>query len=328
MLGLLALALLNGRAHGAEVPRHYVFYGMDRDALHRDSRFLRSSGFDGAQVAYSWRQLEPGKDTYDFSLIHQDLELLRAHGKKLWIQIQDVSFTNRHIPVPQYLLSDPQYHGGVARQYRIEGDDEGTAIPEGWAMRRWDPAVQERFRRFITELGRQFDGRVEGVNFAETSVTFGASGRLFPAGFAFEAYRDAVIANIGALKRAFPTSVALVYANFMPGEWRPASDRGYLVSVYRAARELGVGVGGPDLMPHRRGQRNHSYPLIRESSAVVPTGIAVQDGNLGEIDPTSGKRVTAAELLEFATASLRLHYVFWGVEEPYYSTEVLPLINR
>lgn len=310
------------------MPRHYVFYGMDREALHKDSLFLQSKGFEGAQVAYSWRQLEPAMDRYDFARIREDLKLLDQHGKKLWIQLQDVSFTNAHIPVPQYLLDDPRYNGGAAQQYQIEGDDESTGRPHGWAMRRWDPAVQERFHKLLAELGREFDGRIEGINFAETSVIFGATGRFFPAGFSFEGYRDAVILNMQALKRAFPKSVTLVYANFMPGEWRATNDRGYLVAVYRAARELGVGVGGPDLMPHRRGQLKTSYPLIRESSRSVPAGIAVQDGNLEEIDPKTGARVTVQQLIDFAANNLGAHYVFWGTQEPFYSADVLPRFSR
>lgn len=325
--GVVALPLLYAPLGSAVPPRHYVFYGMDRDALHADSLFLRSRGFDGAQVAYSWRQLEHPKGEYDFSLIREDLALMQRHGKKLWIQIQDVSFTNRHMPVPDYLLKQPQYNGGVAQQYRIEKDDESTAAPLGWATRRWDPAVQQRLHALYAELGREFDGRIEGVNIEETSVTFGESGRLFPAGFSFVRYRDAVIENLTALKRAFPKSVTLVYANFMPGEWRPTNDRGYLSAVYRAARAHGVGVGGPDVLPHRPGQLNGSYPLIRESSGIVPTGIAVQDGNMEDINPRTGRRVTAAELLDFVTNNLGVTYVFWGIQEPYYSTEVRPLIG-
>jgi hypothetical protein len=327
-IGAVTLAVLFGRAENAAPPRHYVFYGMDREALHKDSAFLRSAGFEGAQVSYTWRQLERVKDNFDFSLVREDLALLQSHGKKLWIQIQDVSFSNEHVPVPRYLVEEAQYNGGAAQQYNIEGDNEQGAVAQGWASRRWDRAVQQRFHMFLAQLGKEFDGRVAGVNFAETSVTFGTSGRLFPAGYSFERYRDAVIENMKALKRAFPKSVTLVYGNFMPGEWRPTNDRGYLVAVYRAARELGVGVGGPDLMPHRFGQLNTSYPLIRESAGVMPTGLAVQDGNLEEINPKTGKRVTAAELLDFATNNLRLNFVFWGTQEPFYSTAVMPLINR
>jgi hypothetical protein len=130
------------------------------------------------------------------------------------------------------------------------------------------------------------------------------------------------------LKQAFPKSIALQYANFMPGEWLPGDDKGYLRSVYKAAKEMKVGVGGPDLLPHRRGQRNHSYPLIREATGVVPTGVAVQDGNLEETNPATSKPVTAQELLAFATEYLKVDYIFWGTQEPYFSQQVIPLLRQ
>jgi hypothetical protein len=194
--------------------------------------------------------------------------------------------------------------------------------------RRWDAAVQERFHKLLFALGREFDGRVEGINFAETSVGVGRSGRLFPKGFTFEVYRDGIITNMKALRRAFPKSVVMQYANFMPGEWLPDEDGGHLRAVYKAAKELKVGVGGPDLLPHRRGQLNHSYPLIRDASGVVPTGIAVQDGNYAEPNPRTGKPLTVPELLRFATEYLRVDYVFWCTEEPYYSGQVIPFFRQ
>jgi hypothetical protein len=187
--------------------------------------------------------------------------------------------------------------------------------------------VQERFHKLLSALGREFDGRIEGINLAETSVTFGESGRLFPKGFSFETYRDAVIANMKALKRAFPKSVVMQYANFMPGEWLPRNDKGYLKSVYKAAEEFGVGVGGPDLLPHRPGQLNHSYPLIREASASVSTGIAVQDGDYEDVDPKTGARTTVPELIKFATEHLNVDYIFWCTQEPFYSEELIPMLK-
>src|SRR5436309_15065551 len=72
----------------AKTIHHYVFFGMDREKLKDAKSFLETPAFEGAQVAYSWRQLEQGKDNYDFSMIREDLAFLEAHGKKLWIQIQ------------------------------------------------------------------------------------------------------------------------------------------------------------------------------------------------------------------------------------------------
>jgi hypothetical protein len=159
-------------------------------------------------------------------------------------------------------------------------------------------------------------------------VSFGESGRLYPEGFTPEIYRDALVANLRALKRAFTKSIVLQYANFMPGEWRPSEDRGYLRAVYQAARDSKVGVGGPDLLPYKRGQMGNSYPLIREVAGDVTIGIAVQDGNYAHVNPKSGKRVTIAELIEFANDYLKADYIFWCTEEPYYSSDLVPFMQR
>jgi hypothetical protein len=306
---------------------HYVFFGQDREKI-KEASFLETKALEGAQVAYSWRQLEPEKEAYDFNAIREDLAFLTSKGKKLFIQLQDVTFSKSRINVPLYLLHDSQFNGGADKQYQIKDGDEEHAVVEGWALRRWDPAVQERFHKLLSALGKEFDGRVEGVNFAETSLGFGESGRLFPRGFSFEVYRDAIITNMKALKRAFPKSVAMQYANFMPGESRPVEDKGYLGAVYRAAKELHVGVGGPDLLPFRPWQLKSSYPLIRDAATIVPAGIAVQDGNYEDANPQTGKPATIPELLKFATGYLKVDYIFWGTQEPYYSEQVIPFLKR
>ena len=327
---LLCFALLiwlSATSVSATPLHHYVFFGQDREKLKQATSFLETKALEGAQIAYSWKQLEPSQDEYDFSLIREDLEFLKSKGKKLFVQLQDVTFSDSRVNVPRYLTSDPKYNGGVFRQYQIKDENEEYAAPGGWMMRRWDPAVQERFHKLLSALGKEFDGRIEGINFAETSCTVGWTGKLFPQGFSPAVYRDGIITNMKALKRAFPKSVTLQYANFMPGEWLPARDKGYLKAVYQAARELRVGVGGPDLLPFRRPQQTHPYPLIRAAAGITPNGVAVQDGNYEDINPATGKRATIPELIKFATEDLKLTYIFWCTEEPFYSSEVIPLLK-
>ena len=324
----LAVALLwlcCAAAHSDGIA-HFVFLDRERVRISEPS-FLENRAVAGAQIKYTWRELEPQKDAYDFTPIRKDLAFLLSRGKRLFIQLQDVSFDPTVVLVPKYLLEDAAYHGGAAKQYDIKADDEAHAVVEGWVARRWDPAVRARFHKLLFALGKAFDGKIEGINLAETAVSFGESGKLFPLGFSFDGYRDAVVENMAALKKAFPKSVTLQYANFMPGEWLPDKDMSYLRTVYRRAREMGVGVGGPDLLPFRRGQLNHSYPLIRASSGIVPTGIAVQSGNYNARDPKTGKQPTIAELTKFAVEQLKVKYIFWCTEEPFYSRQVLPFLN-
>ena len=243
---------------------HYVFFGMDREKIKDAKSFFETSAFEGAQVAYSWNQLEHGQDEYDFSMIREDLAFRTSKNKKLWIQIQDVSFSERYIFVPRYLRQDPKYNGGADKQYRITGDEEEHASVLGWMARRWDPVVRERFQRLLFELGKEFDGRITGINLEESAFEIGISGRLFPKGFSFEAYRDGLIANMKALKRAFPKSITMEYANFMPGEWR--NSKGYMGAIYQAARDAKVGVGGPDLFPSCRNVSSTSWMKLSAMS--------------------------------------------------------------
>jgi hypothetical protein len=324
---LLLFTMMTGAALSGEHSHHYVFFNRDRERI-SDAAFLGTKEFEGAQLKYTWRELERGKDGYDFSAIEHNLLFLNSKGKKLFIQLQDASFDPNIVNVPLYLVNDPRYNGGADKQYAIKGDDEEHAAPEGWVARRWDPAVQARFHKLLSALGKAFDGKVEGINLAETSVSFGESGRLFPKGFTPAKYRDAVVTNMMALKRAFPKSVTMQYANFMPGEWLPGKDRSYLRSVYRRAKEIKVGVGGPDLLPYKPGQMNHCYPLIRECARKVPTGIAVQHGNYQYTKPKSAQPVTISELAGFATEYLKADYIFWCTQEPLYSQKLIPFLKK
>jgi hypothetical protein len=37
--------------------------------------------------------------------------------------------------------------------------------------------------------------------------------------------------------------------------------------------------------------------------------------------------ISVAELYQYAVQRLRLDYIFWGTEEPYYSKDVLPFLR-
>ncbi len=304
--------------------RHFIYFGLERHLI-EEKDFLDTESIFGAQLKFTWRELEPERDQYDFSQLSEPLTFLEQYQKRLFVQIQDVSFDEKIINVPDYLCEDPAFNGGVALKYEFEDNDESKPISDGWVARRWDPAVIDRFSRLLFELGRKFDGRVEGINLSETSIGFGESGKLHPEDFSHEAYVEGVKMQMDALREAFPRSSVILYANFMSGEWLPWDDHGYLRSVYAYADSIGVGVGGPDLLPYRKGQLNHSYPLIAARGQGVVAGVAVQWGNLEDLNPETGERVTVSELVRFAEQELHLDYIFWGGEqEPYYSEEILP----
>lgn len=307
-------------AQAATPPSNFVYFGRDHERM-AESRFLDHPQVAGAQLKYTWRELEPERDQYEFAPIREQLTLLQRHDKRLFIQISDVSFSERAL-VPDYLLSDPAFHGGAARKY--EGR---TGVFDGWVARRWDAAVRARFARLLEALAQEFDGSIEGVNLPETAIGF-ENPEFHPPGFTFDAYAAGVLATLTDARKMFTRSCVIVYANFMPGEQLPAVDRGYLRSIYELAERIGAGVGGPDLLPNRQGQRVNSLPMIASRGPDVVAGMAVQDGNLADIDPSTGKPITVDALYRYAVDVLRLEYIFWGIEEPYYSRDVLPYLRR
>ncbi len=301
--------------------QHFVYFARDRESI-KDHPLLSHPMFRGAQIMYSWRELEPTKGNYDFSILKEDYEYLNRHHKKLFIQIQDVTFSPRYKAVPDYLLT-PEYDGGVAMQYN---DDDS---PGGWVAKRWNRKVRERFELLILALGKEFDGKIEGINLQETAI-----GVRDP-GFSEVEYVNGVKENMRALKKAFPTSATMIYANFMPGEWLPGNDKGYLRGIYKYGEEIGVGLGGPDLMVKRRGQLNHALAMMHEGHYTVPLGIAVQDGNYigetGDIDEEKNNSTheNIVPLLHaFAKDFLHINYIFWVDQDPYFRTDVLPCFSR
>src|SRR5436190_452949 len=113
---------------------NFVFFAKERELL-ANHRILKIKRFEGAQITYSWRQLERDEGVYDFGDIEADLKILKAHDMQLWLQLQDTTFMPNRQAVPAYIMTGKEYNGGADPQYN---DDDKV---EGWVARRWDPAV-------------------------------------------------------------------------------------------------------------------------------------------------------------------------------------------
>jgi hypothetical protein len=72
---------------------------------------------------------------------------------------------------------------------------------------------------------------------------------------------------------------------------------------------------------------SNSYPLLREFAGRVPSGIAVQEGNYANVNPKTHRRVTLPELVDFGTEYLKVDYIFWCTEEPFYSRDLMPFLR-
>ncbi len=300
--------------------KHFVWFARDRQLIH-DNAFLTVKRFTGAQIMYPWNLLEPEKGNYDFSIVREDYEFLLAHGKMLFIQMQDATFNANYKGVPAYLLTE-EYDGGAVPQLNDEGEIEG------WVAKRWNPKVQKRFALMLEALGKEFDGKIEGINFQESAI--GVSKEI-DSTFTPESNLEGLKTNMLALKKAFPTSTTMQYANFMAGEWLPYDDKGYLRSIYEYGEQIGVGLAGPDLMFKRKGNLNHTVALMHEYNYTVPLGIAIQDGNY--IGTTGTKEIKNERdnlvpvLHAFAKEFMKVSYIFWSYQEPYFSEDLIPCFS-
>jgi hypothetical protein len=323
-----------GLGHSEEKPaietHNFVFFARDRELL-PDHPFLKIKGFEGAQITYAWKQLERGEDGYEYEDIDADLKILKAHKKKLWIQLQDTTFVPNNQAVPIYIMKRKEYNGGAHPQYA----DNGKV--EGWVARRWDPAVQARFHKLFIKLAERYDGVIAGINLQETSIGVSEDGIAKAPGFTYLGYRDAIKKNMLALKTAFKTSVVMQYVNFMPGESLPTVDKGLVKSLFDYGEEIGVAIGAPDLMPKKRFQQAHAYKFMQEKKQAgkLTIGIAVQDGNYsGETGdaplPKPGETWPdiVPELAKYAKETLGASYVYWCIQEPYFSKNVIPFFSK
>lgn len=300
--------------------QHFVYFSRDRAAI-INHPFLGHSVFKGAQIMYSWRDFELEKGQYDFTVLKQDYEYLKKWDKKVFIQIQDVTFNSKYKAVPDYLMTD-EYDGGATLQYNDAGK------PEGWVAKRWNKKVRERFALLLQAMGKEFDGKIEGINLQETAIGVKDSS------FTEKGYLEGLKEYMLALKKAFTRSTTMIYANFTPGEWLPHNDKGYLRDLYKYGEEIGVGLGGPDLMVTRKGQLNHALKFMHEGHFTVPIGIAVQDGNYfgktgdEKADANTPRQNLVPLLHAFAKDFLRVSYMFWVNQNPYFKEDVLPCFPR
>jgi hypothetical protein len=306
----VSLALPATAQTAAERPsktmRQFVYLGQDELILNLP--ILERPDIAGAQIMYVWMNLEPEKDAYDFSMIEDDLALAKARGKTIYIEVLDRFFTPKSRYLPKYMLQDPEYGGGLAPQVQTEPP------MSGWAARQWDPKVRARFQALLQALARQFDGRIAGIILTETAVSIDPKNP--PKGFDCDGYFEAEKENALAARRAFKRSHVVQYVNFWPCEF--ANSRGYMSRFFEFAAANGIGVGGPDVVPWRKGQMLSSYAFIRVYQDKVPVvAMAVQEPTLEYLNPETGKPFTRRDFERFAAVYLGVDDLFWSKDSPW-----------
>ena len=143
--------------------------------------------------------LEKSKGVYDFKPIEKDLAYLQSRNKQLFIQLQDRFFTPDARRIPEYLLQEPVYGGGLIKQ----GDASGE---QGWVAQQWNPQLRERYQALLAALAERFDGRIRGINLPETAID--VEDRKDHGDFTCASYFQATLDNMRYARKVFQRSAA------------------------------------------------------------------------------------------------------------------------
>ena len=310
-LGLsLAAMLVSASAQTqAPMPRNFLYTSVSDISGIQGT--LARPDIEGVQVVYSWKELEPEKDHYDFSRIEHTLQITGAARKKLFVQVQDRFFEPQARNIPLYLQNDPVYGGGLVEQSDNPGMNKKGS---GWVAEQWNPALRARYQKLLKELASRFDGQVYGVNLPESSIDIDM--KHDHSGFSCDKYFDAELDNMKFARGVFHKSYVVQYINFWPCEWN--NDHKYMSRAFEFAAQNGIGVGGPDIVPYRKGQMMNSYPLFHQyRGKLVLVAMAVQEPTLTYVNPKTGKRFSKDEFQEFARDYLGANMIFWSTSSPW-----------
>ncbi|MGV3278539.1 hypothetical protein ACFX5K_02685 [Rickettsiales bacterium LUAb2] len=313
--------------------QNFLFIGGDSDNISQYNKQLANKNIKGVQIVYTWKQLEPKKDHYDFSSIRDNLNYLKAKHKKLFIQIQDRFFTKDAKYVPDYLLQEVEFDGGVIPQ--IDNGGGSKQATEGWVTLQWNDKVRERFQKLIKALAKEFDGEIYGINLPETAIDINL--KSDNRGFTCDKYFQATLENIKVAKEAFKNSYVVQYVNFFPCEWD--NSKKYMSRLFEFAAKNGVGLGGPDIVPYvydtskfnpnklgdapynyqqgiANSEMHNAYPFFNKYKGKLSLiAMAVQSPDYVYINPKTKKHFTAQEFSDFATNYLGVNIIFWVVDK-------------
>jgi hypothetical protein len=294
-------------------PANFLF--LSSGDLPDARKLLARDDIQGAQVVYNWKQLEPELGQYDFTSIEHDLALLSGMHRKLFIQIQDRFFTPEARSVPDYLLHEPIYKGGLVAQ--VDNPGEGKPKAQGWVAQQWNPAVQKRYQALLAALGKRFDRRVYGINLPETAIDIDMKNDR--TGFSCNRYFNAEVQNMRAARVAFKHTKVVQYVNFWPCEWN--NDHKYMQRVFAFAANNDIGLGGPDVVPGKKAHMNNAYPFFNRYKKRLPlVAMAIQEPTLTYVDPKTGKPFTREAMTRFAVDYLGASILFWSPQSPWLKT--------
>ncbi len=326
---LLAFLALAGAqlTHAAEMkwhPGHYLVLN-DGDSLSKDLTNINEiagvPAIKGVEVKLWWSELERSRGVYDFSQIDAYLKKLKSlpTPKRLVIRVMDRRFktTSKSNIVPNYLLTESIYHGGVTLQ---------RTNSSGYVARLWEAPVMDRLIALYRALAERYDddSYVEGIASEETTLSLGSDPRLWPSGYSSAALLNQYERLVSSATQ-FMTHTSL----FLGTNYIGTVDQ--MATLIQRMDEVQVAARGSNTVPTRlshaqrvwTGQTGADY---RNNLAIAN---AIESLELGG----SHGSYTPKQLYDYAYKTLYVSYLFWprntwsGNSSQRWSTGILPFLK-
>jgi len=218
--------------------------------------------------------------------------------------------------VPDYILHDEEYQGGVVPKKKD---------PRRFLTKFWVPAIIDRVVKLQAELGKQFnnDPNVELFNLEETALGMHCD-KVEEYGYSHEAYTKGLIRRMEGAKKAFPDTNVVQYIN------NAGCGGGLIVPprLIEHAKKIGVGLGGPDIRIHSANLERNIYHSLCPNKGILPIAYAAQRGNYTQKIPNAEGFYKAEDVLKFAREKLCVDYIFWVRRKPYFERDVVPLVRK
>lgn len=277
---------------------------------------LAVSAFRGVVIRYTWPELEPQKDMYDFSAIENHLTELASRNKQLIVLLETKSFNLTKEIVPDYIKTTPIYEGGI---FPIGA--YGSKITKGYNIKMWNSYVQGRLRALIRNMGQHFNIHPNFEGFGLTETAMGTPIEPLTTSQTDAFYGNLMILN-QRMRYRFPNTMTFQFVNY---------PRSILETYVNSLQTMGSALGAPDVFPDEPGLNfpgsqyspRGLYTYYPERAGLMPLAIQIEEPNYlnTRLDGT-GHQPSIGELLTFARDTLKVNYLFW-TRTPEYYTKVL-----
>ncbi|MBN1238103.1 MAG: hypothetical protein JXB36_06360 [Gammaproteobacteria bacterium] len=257
-----------------------------------------NTAIEGVALRLTWGQLEKSKGNYTFGMVRAELDKLKslAVPKRLFIRLHDRAYG-----------SSGQCGSGNMFPQDLRNGKGCADTGHGNTARLWDPDVTSRLIELYRAIAQEFDDEpyFEGLMLIRETAT---NGEVRDPSFSFDRYVAQLKRLATAASEAFEQSNVVMSVNFLGSQER-------VDSVIAHSAKVGVGQGGPDVLP-RDLARSHplAYNTLDGSSTGVeyrkrmPVLYSIEASQLGG---SLCRTCTPRDLHEFAVGTLHASHLLW-----------------